>query len=171
MVKLSKMTKLVLCRKMKNNSSSLQSKSIMKRFANHLLFVVAAFALPTLAAPSKTVAKVGFNKDIRPILAENCFACHGPDPGSRKAQLRLDTEAGFFADRGEGPTIVKGKPLDSPLYQRITTKDPDDIMPPPDSHKQLKPEQIALIRRWIEEGAPWQPHWSFLKPERRLCPL
>lgn len=122
------------------------------------------------AASPATTAKIGFNKDIRPILAENCFACHGPDPAARKAQLRLDTQAGFFENRGEGPTIVKGKPLDSPLFKRITTKDENDIMPPPESHKQLKPEQIALIKRWIEEGAPWQPHWSFLKPERATPP-
>jgi mono/diheme cytochrome c family protein len=114
--------------------------------------------------------KLGFNSDVRPILAENCFACHGPDPGSRKAGLRLDTKEGFFADRGDGPTIVAGKPLQSPLYQRIASKDPDEIMPPPDSHKSLKPAQIALIRRWIEEGAPWQGHWAFLKPERPALP-
>ncbi len=145
----------------------------MKCSANHLLFAVASVSLtlPALAAPSKTVAKVGFNKDIRPILAGNCFACHGPDPAARKAQLRLDTQAGFFDDRGEGPTIVKGKPLDSPLFKRISSKDKDEIMPPLESHKELKPEQIALIKRWIEEGAPWQPHWSFLKPEREALPV
>lgn len=122
------------------------------------------------AAPAKTTVKVGFNKDIRPILAENCFACHGPDPAARKAGLRLDTEAGFFDNGGDGATIVKGQPDKSPLFQRIVTKNPDDIMPPPASHKQLKPEEIALIKRWIEEGAPWQPHWSFLKPERSALP-
>ncbi len=115
-------------------------------------------------------AKVGFNKDIRPILAENCFPCHGPDPAARKAQLRLDTQAGFFDNRGDGATIIKGKPLDSPLFKRISSHDENEIMPPPKSHKQLKPEQIALIKQWIEEGAPWQPHWSFLKPERSALP-
>ncbi|MBV9470163.1 MAG: DUF1553 domain-containing protein [Abitibacteriaceae bacterium] len=121
-------------------------------------------------AITPTGAKVQFNKDIRPILAENCFACHGPDPGARKAKLRLDTQEGFFADRGDGPTIVAGKPLASPLYKRISSKDQDEMMPPPASHKSLKPEQIALIRRWIEQGAPWQPHWSLIKPERPALP-
>lgn len=136
-------------------------------------------ASPAPAAPKTTPAKsavkgaatkLAFNRDIRPILAENCFACHGPDPGSRKARLRLDTEAGFFEDRGEGPTVVKGKPLNSPLFKRIVSKDETEIMPPPDSHKSLKPEQIELVRQWIEQGAPWQPHWSLLKPERAALP-
>jgi len=111
--------------------------------------------------------KVVFNQDIRPILADACFHCHGPDPGTRKAGLRLDTEAGFFtAKEGETPTVLKGKPDESPLYQRLLSKDEDEIMPPPESHKELKPEQIAKIKAWIEEGAPWQPHWSLIKPER-----
>lgn len=111
--------------------------------------------------------RVVFNQDIRPILADACFHCHGPDPGTRKAGLRLDTEAGFFtAKEGETPTVLKGKPDESPLYQRLLSKDEDEIMPPPDSHKELKPEQIAKIKAWIEEGAPWQPHWSLIKPVR-----
>ena len=114
---------------------------------------------------------VAFNQDIRPILADACFHCHGPDPGTRKAGLRLDTEAGFFtAKEGESPTVLKGKPEASPLYQRLITKDEDDVMPPLESHKELKPEQIAKIRTWIEEGAPWQPHWSLIKPERAPQP-
>ncbi|GAA5148553.1 DUF1553 domain-containing protein [Prosthecobacter algae] len=115
--------------------------------------------------------RVMFNQDIRPILADACFHCHGPDPGTRKAGLRLDTEAGFFtAKEGESPTVLKGKPEDSPLYQRLLSKDEDEIMPPPESHKELKPEQIAKIKAWIEEGAPWQPHWSLIKPERAPQP-
>lgn len=115
--------------------------------------------------------QVAFNQDIRPILADACFHCHGPDPGTRKAGLRLDTEAGFFtAKEGETPTVLKGKPDESPLYQRLITKDEDDLMPPADSHKELKPEQIAKVRAWIALGAPWQPHWSLIKPERAAQP-
>ncbi len=114
-------------------------------------------------------AEVSFNRDVRPILAEACFHCHGPDPGTRKAGLRLDTEAGFF-DPGSGPTVIKGKPEQSPLYQRLIASNPDDIMPPPDSHKSLKPGEIALIQRWITEGAPWQAHWSFIPPQRPGLP-
>jgi len=113
---------------------------------------------------------VEFNRDIRPVLADNCFHCHGPDPGTRKAGLRLDTEAGFFAARKdkdgkeEPPTIIKGKPDQSTLFQRLLSKDEDEVMPPPETHKKLKPEQVAQIRTWIEQGAPWQPHWSLLPP-------
>ncbi len=116
-------------------------------------------------------AAVGFNRDIRPILTDNCFACHGPDPGSRKAGLRLDLKESFFAP-GEkhGAPVVVGKPESSPLYQRLISKDTEEVMPPPASHKQLKPEEIARIKSWIEAGAPWQPHWSFIKPERSPVP-
>lgn len=114
---------------------------------------------------------VGFNKDIRPILADACFHCHGPDPGTRKAGLRLDTEAGFFtAKKGEEPTVIKGKPEASSLYQRLLSTDEDEIMPPPESHKELKPAQIAMIKAWIEQGAPWQPHWSLIPPQKPAMP-
>ena len=115
-------------------------------------------------------SSVAFNRDIRPILADACFHCHGPDPGSRKAGLRLDREEGIFAKRDEGEVVVKGSPDKSLLYRRLITKDADEVMPPPDSHKELKPAQIAMVKRWIEQGAPWQPHWSFLKPERGSVP-
>jgi mono/diheme cytochrome c family protein len=126
--------------------------------------------LPLLTAAAFAADAVEFNRDIRPVLADNCFHCHGPDPGTRKAGLRLDTEAGFFAPRQtkdgkqEPAPIIKGKPDQSSLYQRLLSKDEDEIMPPPETHKKLKPEQIAQIKSWIEQGAPWQPHWSLLPP-------
>jgi len=117
---------------------------------------------------------VRFNRDIRPILAENCFACHGPDPGSRKAGLRFDREDGFFGLRGkdgqDGPTVVRGKPEDSPLFLHIMSTDPEEVMPPPEARRVLAPEQKELIRRWITEGAPWEAHWSFLVPQRPALP-
>ena len=126
----------------------------------------------TLLASSAVAAQpIGFNKDIRPILADACFHCHGPDPGTRKAGLRLDTEAGFFtAKEGEKPTVIKNQPEISNLFQRLITKDEDDLMPPPESHKTLKPEQIALVKEWIAQGAPWQPHWSLIAPQRSALP-
>jgi len=126
--------------------------------------------LPLVITSAFAADTVEFNRDIRPVLADNCFHCHGPDPGTRKAGLRLDTEAGFFAARKdkdgkeEPPTIIKGKPDQSTLYRRLLSKDEDEVMPPPETHKKLKPEQIAQIRSWIEQGAPWQPHWSLLPP-------
>lgn len=127
--------------------------------------------LAGMAAASAAPAVVGFNQDIRPILADACFHCHGPDPGTRKAGLRLDTEAGFFtAKEGETPTVLKGRPEESPLYQRLISTDEDEVMPPPDSHKALKPDQVAKVKAWIEQGAPWQPHWSLIPPQRAAQP-
>ena len=120
--------------------------------------------------------KIQFNRDIRPIVADNCFHCHGPDPAARKASLRLDTEAGFFAVRlnkdgkEEPPTVIKGHPEKSSLFQRINSKDEEEIMPPPKEHKTLKSAQIALIKHWIEQGAPWQPHWSLVAPQKAALP-
>jgi mono/diheme cytochrome c family protein len=134
--------------------------------------------LPFLVSASFAAEeKIQFNRDIRPIIADNCFHCHGPDPAARKASLRLDTEAGFFAPRvtkdgkEEPPTIIKGQPNKSTLFQRIISKDEDEIMPPPKEHKTLKPDQVALVRRWIEQGAPWQPHWSLVAPQKAPLPV
>ena len=112
-----------------------------------------------------------FNRDVRPILAEYCFHCHGPDPGTRKANLRLDTEAGFFAKAESGDTpVLRGNAEGSPLYRRLISKDKDELMPPPKSHKELKPDQIAVLKSWIEQGASWQPHWSLIPPTRGEIP-
>lgn len=133
--------------------------------------------LALLANPAFGADAIEFNRDIRPLIADHCFHCHGPDPGTRKAGLRLDTEAGFFAPRvdkkgnEEPPTIIKGQPDKSSLFQRMISKDEDEIMPPPETHKPLKPEQIALVRRWIEQGAPWQPHWSLVPPRKAALPV
>ncbi len=112
-----------------------------------------------------------FNRDIRPILANACFQCHGPDPGGRKAKLRFDREEGFFGAREGGPTVVKNQPDKSPLYLRLVSKDPEEVMPPPKSRKVVKPEEKEKIRKWIAQGAPWEPHWAFIKPERPAPPV
>ncbi len=127
----------------------------------------ATWAMPSLA----TAADIGFNRDIRPILAENCTACHGPDPAARKANMRLDTREGLFKEtKGEGPVVVPGKPEESALWKRIVTDDEDDLMPPPKSHKSLKAGEKELLRRWIADGAAWQPHWAFIPPARPAVP-
>ncbi len=113
---------------------------------------------------------IGFNDHVRPILARSCFHCHGPDSGSRKAGLRLDLEAGLF-DPENGPTVVKGEPGNSPLYERLTTDDPDDVMPPPDAHETIEAEEIEIIRQWIAQGANWEPHWSFINPASPAVPI
>jgi len=130
----------------------------------------ATIVLASLLGPVGA-AELQFNRDIRPLLSENCLACHGPDPGSRKAGLRLDTRESLFGPtKDEGPVVVPGKPEESALWKRLTQTDPDEVMPPPESHKELKPAQKELVKRWIVQGAPWQPHWSFLKPERPVVP-
>lgn len=124
-----------------------------------------------VASTCAAAQPVEFNKDIRPILAEACFQCHGPDPGTRKAGLRLDTEAGFFtAKKGEEPTVIKGKPEVSSLFQRLLSTDEDEVMPPPDSHKEIKAAQVAMIKAWIAQGAPWQPHWALIPPQKPALP-
>jgi hypothetical protein len=104
---------------------------------------------------------VRFGRDVLPILSANCFACHGPDEKNRKARLRLDVEADAKAVRRSGAPIAPGQPDKSLIIARLTSADPDVVMPPPSAHKQIKPEQIETLRRWIAEGAKWGRHWSF----------
>jgi hypothetical protein len=113
---------------------------------------------------------VEFNRDIRPILADNCFACHGPDKNQRKASLRLDSEEEALADRGGYQAIVPRSPDKSELYRRITAEDVKERMPPAKSGKKLTKRQIELLRRWIEEGGKWQKHWSLIPPQRPPVP-
>jgi hypothetical protein len=114
---------------------------------------------------------VDFNRQIRPILSENCFACHGPDQQQRKAKLRLDTKEGAFAElRSGGFAIVPGKPAESVLLERISEPDSTRRMPPSKTGKHLAPDQIALLRQWIEQGASWSTHWAFTAPRRPHLP-
>ncbi len=112
------------------------------------------------------VAAVDFSRQIRPILSENCFFCHGPDEKKREAGLRLDDEAEAKKNRDGVTAVVPGRPEQSALLQRILSTDPDEVMPPPKQHKVIPPEQVALLRQWIQEGAPWGAHWSY-QPVRR----
>ena len=119
---------------------------------------------------SDTVDEVLFAQQIRPILSSKCFNCHGPDEASREADLRLDTREGAFADLGDYQILVAGKPEASELYRRIATDDPDERMPPVDSEHELSAEEIALFKAWIEQGASWDRHWSFVTPTRPELP-
>ena len=132
-------------------------------------------AAPEPAAPAASAPAlpdtISFNQHIRPIFVANCFRCHGSDPGTREAELRLDRPEFAFAPRANGrPVIVKGDPERSALVRRITSTDPDTVMPPPESHKTLGPRDIAILERWIKEGAQYEPHWAFIKPERPALP-
>lgn len=109
---------------------------------------------------------VTFSRNVRPILAANCFACHGPDEGSREAELRLDTREGALRKREGRQPVVPGKLQQSELWRRITTSDADLKMPPGDSGHELSAEQINVLKQWIESGAEYSVHWSFQAPKR-----
>src|SRR3954469_25993477 len=99
--------------------------------------------------------KLEFNRDVRPILSENCFQCHGQDPQHREAKLRLDERENATRDQDGYAVIVPAKPDESELVRRILTKDTDEVMPPPETHKHLTSEQVAVLKRWIGEGAEY----------------
>ena len=107
---------------------------------------------------------IRFNEQIRPILSDKCYACHGFDEGNRQAELRLDTAEGAFADRGGAPAVVPGDPSSSELWRRVASDSADQRMPPPDSDKVLSDAEKSLLRLWIEQGAPFQEHWAFQPP-------
>lgn len=124
----------------------------------------------TLPAAAADLAPVEFNRDIRPILSDTCFQCHGPDKAKRKANLRLDTEAGAFADLGGYHALVAGNLEHSELFHRISAADEAKRMPPAKFARKLTLGQIDLLRRWIEQGAKWQRHWAFIPPSRPPLP-
>ncbi len=129
-----------------------------------VITLAAAWSFLATGAPARREAPLRFNRDIRPLLATNCFQCHGPDGKERKAKLRLDTEAGVRR------VFVAGRPGESEAWLRITSSDEAERMPPPDSHRELKRDEIELIGRWIEEGAKWEGHWAFNPPRRPPLP-
>src|SRR5262245_20356604 len=137
-----------------------------------LIVTCLLWAAPALAQEGTPRIKplVRFNRDVRPILAENCFTCHGPDTAKRKAGLRLDTAEGAFADLNGAPVIIKGQAAASELYKRVSSADPDEVMPPSDSGKKLTPAQIDVLKRWINAGAGYEPHWSYMKIARPPLP-
>ena len=137
-----------------------------------LLAVVSVASSAAAAAPALGVDQpIDFNRQIRPILSNTCFRCHGPDKDDRQAGLRLDTREGATAEHDSGVTIVPGKPEESVLIQRILSNDPDERMPPKKAGSKLTPEQISLIRQWIQQGAPYARHWSYVKPQPAPVPV
>jgi len=141
---------------------------------HHTRIAISAILLGAAAAHSAVAAvpeKVSFNQHVRPILSGNCFYCHGPDPKHREADLRLDNREGATADLGGYAAVVPGKPDASMLIKRVSSTDPDEHMPPPDSKKpHLTAEQIAILRRWIEQGAEYEGHWAFLPLQKAEPP-
>ena len=120
---------------------------------------------------SISAAPLSFNRDIRPILSNNCYKCHGPDNAARKAKLRLDREADSRAEHKSGTrTIVPGDLVESELIYRISAKDNDERMPPTDSNKHLTKNQIELLKQWVKEGGKYEQHWSFIPPKAAPLP-
>src|SRR5687767_11803909 len=110
--------------------------------------------------------EVRFNRDVRPILSDNCFLCHGPDKSHRKAKLRLDERDAAVAKKA----IVPGDAAKSEAIKRIFTADEDDQMPPPDSGKKLTPAQKEVLKKWVAQGAKYEPHWAYVIPVRPAVP-
>jgi len=141
---------------------------------NPLKKTLALYALTFLAAHLTLQVQgndsIQFNRDIRPILSDKCFFCHGPDAAERKGDLRLDTATGAFKDMGGYQAIVAGNARESELVARIVTHDEDDLMPPPDSGKSLTREEIERIQKWINQGASYETHWSYVAPSRPSTP-
>jgi Protein of unknown function (DUF1553)/Protein of unknown function (DUF1549)/Concanavalin A-like lectin/glucanases superfamily/Planctomycete cytochrome C len=146
------------------------------RSARGVALAAACFAL-ALAGTTGLIARaqdkpalpaLSFNRDIRPILSNNCFQCHGPDEKQRETKFHFDTKEGAFLEAG---IIEPGNAAKSVLIKRITNEDPEEHMPPPDSGKALTQHQIDLLRRWIDEGAKWDTHWAYTAPSRPEPPV
>lgn len=126
--------------------------------------------LASSGAVGAALAPLDFNRDIQPILSENCYQCHGQDGNKREADLRLDRKEGLYRTKDDITVVKPGDPMGSELIERIFTTDKEDIMPPPKSHLVLKAAQKAALKRWVAEGAPWAEHWAFRKPQRPALP-
>lgn len=123
-----------------------------------------------ICAVSLPVKAVDFNRDLRPILSNNCFACHGPDTAARQADLRLDIEKSATAEHDGHAAIIPGNLERSELIRRITSDDEDERMPPKESNKHLKPQEIELLKRWVKEGAKWSLAWAYIPPHETPTP-
>src|SRR5688500_12350032 len=122
------------------------------------------------AAAAQAGSRIDYNREIRPILSDACYQCHGPDAKTREADLRLDTREGLFAEIDGVRPVGPGKPDASEIILRMTAEDKDEVMPPPKAKKALKAEQIALLREWIRQGAEFKGHWSFEPPVKPTVP-
>lgn len=139
----------------------------MLRFVNIQLLLL--FGLGLVHTELLVAQTIDFDRDIRPIFSNHCYACHGPDAETRKADLRLDLEASLFAVRDE-PLITPGNIKNSQLIHRITSKDDAEKMPPTDFLKPLSADQISLLEQWVKQGAVWKDHWAWTAPKRPSIP-
>ena len=137
-----------------------------------ILILILSLILAGPLRPAGAEPPIDFDREIRPILADRCFKCHGPDENERQAELRLDVHEAMLRPAESGrPAVVPGKPAESGLYRRISSTKKGFVMPPPDSGKKLSAAEKERLRRWIEEGAAYRAHWSFVPPARPPVPL
>ena len=125
------------------------------------IILLTGMTLPVFAAD-----KIQFNRDVRKILAANCFSCHGQDAETRKGKLRLDEAASALKPRNGATAIVPGNLVESEAWQRIISDDPDELMPPPVSKNTLTAEEKDILKRWIQQGAKYEDHWAFIAPKK-----
>ncbi|MFP6753932.1 MAG: DUF1549 domain-containing protein, partial [Pirellulaceae bacterium] len=137
---------------------------------NQLAFCTSIWIAIMTASAARAGEPVSFTRDVRPILSNNCYKCHGPDDAARMSEVRLDTPEGLFSLAGEITPVVPRQLKASELYRRITAIDGDERMPPPDSHKTLSEAEKETLRLWIKQGARWEPHWSFARIARPSPP-
>ena len=140
----------------------------LNRFRYSALAIWALLSLPFVPAFAAPPAPIDFGRDILPILSDNCFLCHGPDPKTRKGDLRLDTKEGAL--RTEEAVIVPGKSAESELIERLISQDVTIRMPPPQTNRKITSGQIEIVKRWIDQGAAWGRHWAYEPPHRPSLP-
>lgn len=128
--------------------------------------IITSLVVLLSASLAPAAEKLSYNRDVRPILSDTCFKCHGPDKNNRKGKLRLDDREAALAKEA----FVPGKPADSELVKRLHATDPDDVMPPKDSPRQLTDAQKKILERWIAEGATYEPHWAYIPPKKTTPP-
>src|SRR5262245_57857135 len=139
----------------------------MKRHPAILAALLSAWLVPA----GRGAERIDFQRDIRPILAENCFKCHGPDDKARKAKLRLDLRTtALEGGRSGAAAVVPGKPDASELVRRISSTEETEVMPPPSTGKKLSAKQLQSLRNWIADGATYQVHWAYVPPRRPALP-
>ena len=131
---------------------------------------VGLLTLAWVMSISTNAFAIDFNRDVRPILSENCFHCHGPNAESREADLRLDTQTGSRQELSGSPAVVPNEPDQSGLIERIFSDDPDSLMPPPESKRKLSAHQKFILKSWIAEGGDYEQHWAFIAPTQPSVP-
>jgi hypothetical protein len=156
-----------------SKSSRVKSISAMAVVAFAVLGSMWWFSRPSELGENVMPDLVDYNFHIRPIFSDRCFKCHGPDANHRKANLRLDTEEGLFAALKDSPkehVITPGDPDDSELYRRLVETDTSQVMPPANSNLAVSEFEVKLIKKWIKQGAKYERHWAFVKPQSRPVP-